>query len=254
MRLRFVIAVLFCLIAANCLAAEVCFVQISDLHIKDQASADYLARAVEWLNNPQTFGKNKPSFAAVTGDLSTSGLEEELALCKAALDKLGIPYYVLPGNHDLSDEHPSFEKVFPGRTRYSANFGGCRFLFDLGQIEESADGGSSALEKWLESEVSSTPEDTPVVLLTHYPYGKGVKYSVAGRKKVIKVLKSRKLMAVLSGHFHGSSTVVEDGILFKTIPCLTNTRGNHDGTTAKGAALYVVDENSISANFLQFPE
>jgi len=32
----------------------------------------------------------------VTGDLATSGLEEELALCKETLAKLSIPYYVLP--------------------------------------------------------------------------------------------------------------------------------------------------------------
>ena len=191
----------------------------------------------------------------MTGDLATSGLEEELGLCKATLDKLNIPYYVLPGNHDISDEHPgAFEKVFPGRTRYTLDAGGYRLLFDRGDNPKAADDGPSPFETWLESEVSKTPEDTPLILFTHHPYGKGVRYSVAGRKGVVKILKQRRLLAVLSGHFHGNTTVVEDGILFKTIPCLTGTRGNHDGTTAKGAVLYVVDENSISASFLQMPE
>ena len=252
MSIRVVIALAaFLLITVSASAEPICFVQISDLHISDEASTEYLARAVDWLNNPQTFGKQKPSFVVVTGDLATSGLDSELALAKRELDKLKLPYYVLPGNHDLSDEHKgAFEKIFPGRTQYSVEVSGCRLLFHAGNTEPTVDGTSAPIDKWLETEIEKTPSDQPVIMFTHYPYGKDVQYSQAGRKRVLKVLKQRKLLAVLSGHFHGESTVVEDGVLLKTIPCLTSTRNNHDGTRAKGAAVYTVDGDSISAKFI----
>lgn len=232
-------------LAANLCAAEFSFVQISDLHMKDQACAEYLAKAVEWLNDPETFGNQKPSFVVVTGDLATDGLEAELALCKTELDKLSLPYYVLPGNHDLHQgKLGNFEKVFPDRTRYFADLNGVRFLFDIGEVDET-------LPAWVKSVISTSPEDALVIFLTHYPYGKGVRYRVPGREKVLDALKQRRLLAVISGHFHGDTTVVEDGVLFKTIPCLANSRGNHDGTAAKGAYLYTVDGDSISAKFLR---
>lgn len=241
-------------VTAAASAEPICFVQISDLHISDEASTEYLAKAVEWLNNPQTFGKQKPTFVAVTGDLATSGLEAELSLARRELDKLKLPYYVLPGNHDLSDEHKgAFEKVFPGRTQYSLEVSGHRLIFHAGNAEPSVDGTATPIEKWLEAEIAKMPADQPVIMFTHYPYGKGVPYSQPGRKGVFKVLKQRKLLAVLSGHFHGDTTVVEDGVLFKTIPCLTSTRTNHDGTTTKGAAVYTVDGDAVSVKFIPMP-
>lgn len=255
MSIRVIIALAaFLLITVSASAEPICFVQISDLHISDEASTAYLAKAVEWINNPQTFGKQKPSFVVVTGDLATSGLEAELALARRELDKLKLPYYVLPGNHDLSDEHKgSFEKVFPGRTQYSMEISGYRMLFHAGNTEPTPDGTSAPIDKWVEAEIAKIPKTQPVVMFTHYPYGKDVQYSQAGRKRVLKVLKQRKLLAVLSGHFHGESTVVEDGVLLKTIPCLTSTRNNHDGTRAKGAAVYTVDGDSISVRFVPMP-
>lgn len=242
------------LVGSMARAEPMCFVQISDLHISDEASTAYLAKAVDWINTPQTFGKQKPSFVVVTGDLSTSGLESELALCKRELDKLKLPYHVLPGNHDLSDEHKgSFEKIFPGRTQYSLDLSGYRLLFHAGNTEPTPDGTSAPIDKWIESEIAKTRKTQPVIMFTHYPYGKDVPYSQAGRKRVLKALKQRKLLAVLSGHFHGESTVVEDGVLLKTIPCLTSTRNNHDGTKAKGAAIYSVDDDSVSAKFIAMP-
>lgn len=237
---------------ACCMAGELCFVQMSDLHIKDQVSAQYLARAVEWLNNPETFAKKKPAFVVVTGDLSTSGLEEELSLCKAQLDKLKLAYYVIPGNHDISDEHPSFEKVFPGRTQYSMEVNGYKLLFHMGNTEPAVHDSVAPIRSWLQSEIEKTPKEMPVVLFTHHPYGKDAAYSVAGRGEIVKILKTRQVRAVLSGHFHGDTTAVEDGILFKTIPCLTNTRNNHDNTTAKGVMLYTVGPGYVSAKFVEF--
>ena len=63
------LVVILLLLAAICCSAEqLCFVQISDVHVCDQDSQAYLNRAVDWLNSPDTFGKLHPSFVVLTGD------------------------------------------------------------------------------------------------------------------------------------------------------------------------------------------
>lgn len=233
---------------SECAASELCFVQISDLHVRNQSSASFLARAVNWLNDPRTFGGRKLSFVAVTGDLSDRGTQHELELCKIELSKLNVPYYVLPGNHDRLwlGLHSAYQKVFPGRDRYAFDLNGYRFIFDSG--------APTAFGKWLPSQVASAPAGTGIVVLTHYPYGKGVEFAISGssRSRVINEMKKGHTLAVLSGHYHGATSKTQDGILFKTIPCLSSGRHNRDSSPI-GAQLYVLDGSRITTRFMPFP-
>ena len=238
-------------------AAEVCFVQISDLHIKDQASAAFVGRAVDWLNDPRTFGNHKPAFIAVTGDLSNKGAKCELQLCRVTLSKLKLPWYVIPGNHDVivHGRPCDFDKVFPNSNRYTVEVGGYRFLFDSGSMNAVTSNSMQSFDKWLTSQISSAPADTRFVIFTHYPYGKGAPHCVNGRlrEKVVNAMKKRRVLAVLSGHSHADSTAFENGGIFKTIPCLSSWRHNRRGTQGKVAALYVLDGNKISMGYLRMP-
>jgi len=238
-------------------AAEVCFVQISDLHIKDKASAAFVARAVDWLNDPKTFGNRKPAFIAITGDLSNKGTKCELQLCRVTLSKLKLPWYVIPGNHDvIAHGRPcDFDKVFPNSNRYTVEAGGYRFLFDSGSMNAVTDGKNLSFEKWLQSQLSSAPATTRFVIFTHYPYGKSAVHGVKGqlRERVIKALRNGRVLAVLSGHSHADSTVFENGVIFKTIPGLSSWRHNRRGVPGKVAALYVVDGGKVSMAYLRMP-
>lgn len=238
-------------------AAEVCFVQISDLHIKDQASAAFVARAVDWLNDPRTFGNHKPAFIAITGDLSNKGTKAELQLCRVTLSKLKLPWYVIPGNHDvIAHGRPcDFDKVFPNSNRYTVEVGGYRFLFDSGSMNALTDAKNPSFGKWLQSQLSSAPANTRFVVFTHYPYGKNAPHCVNGRLRelVVNAMKKRRVLAVLSGHSHADSTVFENGVIFKTIPCLSSWRHNRRGVPGKVAALYVVDGDKVSMAYLRMP-
>jgi hypothetical protein len=46
----------------------------------------------------------------------------------------------------------------------------------------------------------------------------------------------------MSGHFHGNTVNIENGVLMTTTACSSGTRGNHDGTKAKGYRVFRVDD------------
>jgi len=45
----------------------------------------------------------QPDMVLISGDLADCGLDEEYATLRAMLDGLGLPVYVIPGNHDRRD-------------------------------------------------------------------------------------------------------------------------------------------------------
>jgi 3',5'-cyclic AMP phosphodiesterase CpdA len=250
----FLLAML-CALPVRAASTEMCFVQISDLHICNRSSANYLSRAVEWLNDPRTFGSHKPAFVAVTGDLSDSGAKDELWMCRTALSKLRVPWYPIPGNHDcmIHGIHTAYDDVFPDRERYAFSLGGYRFLFDSGSMYAITSTKRPRFDKWLASEIASTPPGRDIVVFTHYPYGNHVKFAVGPsmRKKVVDVLHQGHVLAVLSGHYHGDTTRTESGILYKTVPCLSGLRHNLD-SSPHGVTLYVIQGSKITAQFIPF--
>jgi 3',5'-cyclic-AMP phosphodiesterase len=82
--------------------------QITDTHISTPGSVndryfrtpEHLERAVAHLNRLAP----RPDVALATGDLVERGEPEEYARLRAILDRLAMPLYVIPGNHD-SREH-----------------------------------------------------------------------------------------------------------------------------------------------------
>ncbi len=78
--------------------------QITDTHISTPGSVndryfrtpEHLERAVAHLNRLAP----RPDVALATGDLVERGEPEEYARLRAILDRLAMPLYVIPGNHD----------------------------------------------------------------------------------------------------------------------------------------------------------
>ncbi|NKB76971.1 MAG: hypothetical protein GKR96_07940 [Gammaproteobacteria bacterium] len=90
-------------------------VQISDTHIAgwDKKAygiapvAENLSTCVEHINQLIP----KPDIVIVTGDITNSGLTEEFQQAASLLNKLAVPYYVIPGNHD---DRSNLLSVFSG--------------------------------------------------------------------------------------------------------------------------------------------
>lgn len=171
------------------------FAQISDLHLGHSGQPTWHNH--ELLDHATTLtgaavtaiNAAAPDFVVVTGDLTHVGSPESFAVARSALDGLQMPYYVLPGNHDvlLPEARRHFCTAFaghvpPDRAHQTWEYGGARFLMldawwqdDSGGLHEAQIKGSTrgmALPpeqvKWLEQELQAH-RSQPVFVFMHFP-------------------------------------------------------------------------------------
>ena len=95
---------------------------------------------------------------------------------------------------------------------------------------------------WIKETLTDIPADQPIIVFSHYPFAKGVKYQTRNSAEVLALFKNKNLLAMVGGHFHGNTERRENGVLMTTTACCSGTRGNHDGTKAKGYRVFLVDE------------
>jgi predicted phosphodiesterase len=224
------------------------FLEINDIHIKDEASTTYPLKVVAAMNS------EKAAFVLVCGDVSTDGKEEQLTLAKEVLDNFAVPYHIVRGNHD--GDGATYSKVFNQKeTTYSFEDHG---LFCIG-----LDPGfkTSWKEKYVEPDMlevlgrtaNQMPNDKPLIIFSHYPFA-NVPFQIKNPKDLLELFKTKKLLAVISGHYHANSEQIHDGILFTTTACASSTRKNHVPSQAKGYRVFELGSDlQLTTHFQEVP-
>ncbi|WP_168199787.1 calcineurin-like phosphoesterase family protein [Citricoccus sp. SGAir0253] len=133
----------------------------------------------------------------------------------AAVAEIGIPWWNLPGNHDMDYDAPSDEHA---TDTYKSVFGPTNYSFDYGQVHvvamdniEKVGSGyrahlSEAQLAWLANDLALVPEDKLVVLATHSPLRTGATSSNRlnlndeSLHGLFEVLGDRKHVYSFSGH------------------------------------------------------
>jgi len=103
------------------------FAVASDIHY-GQAGTDYALHTgnmVKWLN--EDHAKNYFDFVIINGDLVHNQPELLPEIKNNYLDKLSVPYYTIPGNHDFADAQV-WKNVFGYEDRYSFDHGDIAFV------------------------------------------------------------------------------------------------------------------------------
>lgn len=235
--------------------ALVRILEINDIHVLDEASTAYPSRVVDAMN------AEKADLVLVCGDVATDGKEGELRLARRVLDRLAAPYHVVAGNHDAlhrgDREEDVFKRIFEQKeTTYAFESHGIHFV----AIDPGC--GSNYRENRVPPPVverllalaASIPPDRPLILFSHYPYGTGVSYRTPNADEVLGLFRGKRLLAVVSGHWHGNTERREGGVLFTTTACASSTRNNHDKTDAKGYRVFTVREGrEVSTEFKAVP-
>jgi 3',5'-cyclic AMP phosphodiesterase CpdA len=180
-----------------------------------------------------------------------------LELARDVLDELTVPYYPVLGNHDAlfsgEKEETLFCEVFSLKENsYHFAHRGIQFIgIDHGCGRGYNDNSvRPAVMDWLKKTLVTIPDDQPIIFFSHYPFAKGVKYRTKNADAVHELFKSKKLLAMISGHFHGNTERRENGVLMTTTACSSGTRNNHDRTKPKGYRTFRVDkEMNITTEF-----
>lgn len=174
------------------------FAWLSDIHIGYPTAEEDLRISVNDINS-----FNDIDFTIISGDITAIGSLEELSLAKEILDKLRMPYYIIPGNHDCKWSES-------GSTDFIKLWGDDRFVFEFdkylfiglhqGPRMRMADGFWAPEDiRWLDSVLYTLPNSNqPLFFVTHYPLDKGI----ANWYEVLDRLKNFNTQAALFGHGH----------------------------------------------------
>jgi len=125
----------------------------------------------------------RPDLLLLTGDLTETATDEEYGFLVAALEKLGMPYLAVPGNHD---DRAAMRRAFPGMAQGEADAPFCHVtdrqdwplrLVGLDSIVPRRSEGSLCPTRldWLEGEFKkSTPQRPALVFMHHPPFRTGI--------------------------------------------------------------------------------
>lgn len=208
--------------------------QISDLHLKAGGAlcygvvdtAAHLRRCVaHLLSLPQ-----RPDALVATGDLADGGSAAEYALLRELLAPLGMPVYVIPGNHD---ERGALRTAFADQgymqqsdhfVQYAIEAHALRIVA-LDTTIPGAEGGEldEARLDWLHLCLAQAPQRPTVVLMHHPPFPTFIdcmdRIGLADPGALgLIVSRNPQIERILCGHVHRATQVRWNGTLASTCP------------------------------------
>ena len=229
------------------------FLAVNDLHFKEDACAPWFEKVVAAMK----LSAPDAQFCLIGGDLADEGKEFQLAGARAAFEKLGLPLYATPGNHDhLTDtDRTAYEKHFPGQSNQFFTHRGWQFVG-----LDSSEGTRYEKTKiqpatfdWLGTNLPKLSKAAPTVIFTHFPLGPGVTYRPSNADALLEKFLEFNLQATLSGHWHGFTEKKLHNSTLTTNRCCSRVRGNHDGTKEKGWFVCETKDGALTRRFVEIP-
>ncbi|MBO6891453.1 MAG: phosphodiesterase [Roseibium sp.] len=153
--------------------------QITDLHLRPRGLACYRVSdtnmfAERAIRSLQAFNP-KPDALVVTGDLTDRSDPREYAVGRELLSRLDMPVFVVPGNHDNSDdmrralpEFPGMSESRSGKIYYAADVGSVQVIA-LDTFLPNSPCGEVGREQltWLDGKLRENTKPTLIAL--HHP-------------------------------------------------------------------------------------
>ncbi len=140
---------------------------LTDIHIGAPGADEDLTACVNSINADGDIG-----YVMVTGDITEKGRDQELDSAKKILEKLTVPYFIIPGNHDTKWSES-------GNTKYKQLWKDDRFVFDKNNIRHiglntgiywRGGGGHIAPQDmaWFDSVITATNSNNEIFVYVHH--------------------------------------------------------------------------------------
>lgn len=253
---------------------EVIFAILSDPHIGSGETVntnkmynynqEILAWMIEEINS-----RSDIDFVLVLGDITKDSEPINHIRAKDLLDTLNVPYYVLPGNHDVDKTSiknelgiESFVQIYQGhgytdnRSYYSLDPAPGVHLVSLDSASDPslADKWSGSLSEeqinWLEEDLSQNADKTVIVMAHHALINHTGKndsnWYIDNREQVKEIMKNHGAKVIFTGHLHTTNIAEENGIYDISCP----------GTCTYPLAyrMAMLKGNNITINTLWYPD
>lgn len=193
--------------------------QISDPHLKAGGRLTYgvvdtlaaLRRAVEHINA----SRQRPDIVVISGDLVDFGRADEYAVLRPELERLRMPFYVVPGNHDDREnllaafaDHVYLPLSPAGPLDWVVEEHAVRLIGLDTTIPGEHGGRLDYLQlDWLDTQLSRRPDAPTVLVMHHPPFISGIGHmdlapfaNAAALERVIA--RHPQVERLLCGHLH----------------------------------------------------
>ena len=107
------------------------------------------------------------SFIILNGDITDFGLRSEYLWISHRLQKLSIPSLVVIGNHDMLGNGRELYKQMYGPENFGFSFSGHKFIVLNSNSQEAGHNGSLPDTTWLQQELSATPSQQKIFIISH---------------------------------------------------------------------------------------
>lgn len=207
--------------------------QVTDPHIKSVGRLAYrqvdtaanLARCIHHLLSLE----QQPDVVLMTGDLTDFGREDEYRLLRELIEPLGMPMYVIPGNHD---ERENFRAAFRDHPYLPAN-GDLNYVIDdypvrmigLDTTIAGQPGGemNAARLEWLDARLAAAPQAPTLLFMHHPPILTGIEHmdvqNCANAEGLGELLRGHpQVFRILCGHVHRPIHTLWNGIEVSIAP------------------------------------
>jgi Icc protein len=202
--------------------------QLSDIHLKENNAPAYRVADTEsrLIKTGDYILRNnfEPDLFIITGDISDDGSLDSYARLKSFLEKINVPSFVIPGNHDHKEnmirvfaDHSYFNNAVIDDGQKYLCYAIEKFslrLIGLDTAIPGRHGGGLVPEclKWLESTLSEKPDDPTFLFMHHPPFASGIghmdKEPFINRDKLAYIIRQNpQVVRLTCGHIHRSMTV-----------------------------------------------
>jgi 3',5'-cyclic AMP phosphodiesterase CpdA len=191
--------------------------QIADPHIRAKGRLAYrkvdtvagLTACVDHLNALVP----RPDVVVMTGDLTDYGTPDEYAFARPILDRLSMPYFVVPGNHD---EREAMRQVF-GDHAYLPEAGFLNYVIEdyavrligLDTVVAGEPFGKMCQQRldWLQTRLEHGPDKPTLLFMHHPPFLTGIKHmdwqNCRNSDALSRIIaRHSQVQMILCGHVH----------------------------------------------------
>jgi predicted phosphodiesterase len=203
----------------------------SDQHVKTDGDGRHLIPAIDAMNimpertyPPSIGGKvDEPDFVIGLGDITEWPTRTARDTYQQLITgRLRFPSYDVAGNHDSGGrvQSPTIHDWLikrHGSLSYTFNKKGVHFVALYSKYDESLNSPAQPISKdafkYLLTNLSKVPKDTPIVVVTHLCFE-----SITNKDELIDAFGDANVILVLGGHYHKATVNKYRGINFVQLP------------------------------------
>ncbi|MDQ1184468.1 phosphodiesterase [Agrobacterium larrymoorei] len=212
--------------------------QITDLHIRPHGMLAYGVSETNLYAEHAIHAllrlDPRPECVIVTGDLTDCGLVEEYEIIRTLFDRLPMPVYCVPGNHDRREE---FRSTFAdldylpvsGLLDFVTSCGPIRII-GLDTLVPGESHGALRPEtlSFLSDTLAAAPDAPTLVMLHHPPFETGIGHMdrvglLEGVAEFERIIADHpQVQRVLCGHVHRAIQTIFGGTLCQIAPSVAH--------------------------------